>query len=133
MEEERIYTYKANFSLTSPVNDMESAYDYLTDQNMTMRLFDSIVSGVLANTSLRSVSDKIREIIWILKTESRGSVYIKSYAELNEEQLSLIADFVYSQNTEGLGYNFSKQDFSLSEEGELSEFDQNRKIEFVLI
>lgn len=85
MEEERIYTYKANFCLTNPVNDMETAYDYLADQNMTMRLFDSIVSGVLANTSLRSVSDKIREIIWILKTESRGSVYIKSYAELNEE------------------------------------------------
>ena len=130
MEEERIYTYKANFCLTNPVNDMETAYDYLADQNMTMRLFDSIVSGVLANTSLRSVSDKIREIIWILKTENRGSVYIKSYAKLNEEQLSLIADFVYSQNTEGIGYDFSKQDFSLGEEGN---FDPNRKIEFILI
>lgn len=132
MEEERIYTYKANFCLTNPVNDMETAYDYLADQNMTMRLFDSIVIGVLANTSLRSVSDKIREIIWILKTENRGSVYIKSYIELNEEQLSLIADFVYSQNTEGLGYDFSKQDFSFGEEGK-SEFDPNHKIEFVSI
>lgn len=133
MEEERIYTYKANFSLTNPVSDVEAAYDYLIEDNMTKYLLADITNGLLANTSLRSICDKIKNIVWILKTESRGSVYLKSYVKLNEEQLSLIADFVYSQNTEGLGYNFSKQGFSLSEEGELSEFDPNCKIEFVLI
>lgn len=134
MKEEQVYTYKANFALTSPVNDMAAAYGYLTEDNMTKYLWASITNGMLSNTSLRFVCDKIKNITWALKTESRGSIYLKSSARLSEEQLSLIADFVYSQNTEGLGYDFSRQSFSVvGADGKCSEFNSSCKIEFVLI
>lgn len=132
MEEEQVYTYKANFALTNSVSDMKAAYDFLTEDNMTKYLWSSITNGTLSNTSLRFVCDKIKNIIWILKTDDKGSVYLKSSVKLTEEQLSLIADFVYSQNTEGLGYDFSKQSFSMAGE-KCSELDSNYKIEFILI
>lgn len=134
MEEEQVYTYKANFILTNPVSDMKAAYDFLTEDNMTKYLWSSITNGTLSSTSLRLVCDRIKNIIWILKTENSGSIYLKSSVKLTEEQLSLIADFVYSQNTEGLGYDFSRQSFSVTgADGKCSEFDSNCKIEFVLI
>lgn len=67
MKEEQVYTYKANFTLTSPVNDMAAAYGYLTEDNMTKYLWASITNGMLSNTSLRFVCDKIKNITWVLK------------------------------------------------------------------
>lgn len=100
--------YETAFNLTSDVNDLEAAQDYLNDPNMTEYLVEEY-------PKLNGVVNKIE---WILKNYSDGVIKVRTTRELTEEEKEIISEWIKGQNSDGLGEGFEQQDFARLEEDE---------------
>lgn len=99
-----LFKYRTYFKLTAPVNDFESAYKYLREDNMTTYLLD--------DDRCKSCKDDIHYIRWTLVDDESGYIDLETFRELSEEELDKISDWVSGQNSDGLGEGFEQQDFA---------------------
>ena len=97
-------TYSTNFKLTAPVIDVEAAREYLTSDDMTVFLKQ--------DRRTADVSEHVAHIEWQLDDEISGRIILYTSAELTEEELAVISDWVSGQNSDGLGEGFEQQNFA---------------------
>ena len=100
--------YRTYFKLTACVNDLNAAQEYLKAEDMTIYLKE--------DSRLKSVSQFVEKIEWILKDESSGYIDLTTNKELTAEQLAIISDWVSGQNSDGLGEGFEQQNFACYED-----------------
>ena len=107
--------YRTYFKLTACVNDFNAAQEYLKEDDMTVYLKE--------DSRLKSVSQFVEKIEWILKDESSGYIDLTTNKELTTEQLAIISDWVSGQNSDGLGEGFEQQDFACYEDEGLTGYE----------
>lgn len=95
--------YRTYFKLTESVNDFNAARDFLTEDDMTVYLKDDIRC---------KCPDKIISIKWYLTDENSGHIDLETNAELTNEELDQISDWICGQNSDGLGESFEQQPFA---------------------
>lgn len=95
------FIYRTNFNLTNCVTDFEAAYEYLTEDNMTKYLKNSV-----------NFADNIESIVWILTDYDCGYIELKTNCELTSAELDEVSDWVRGQNSDGLGEGFEQQWFA---------------------
>ena len=100
-----LYLYRTNFNLDGEVNDFQEAYDYLTEDNMTVYLKDD-------SRIPQEVRDAIVFIEWILDECDCGHIDLKTNRLMDEKELEFISSYVSGQNSDGLGEGFEQQDFA---------------------
>jgi hypothetical protein len=91
--------YETRFSLTNPVNDIEAAQAYLSDDDMTQYLDDDMKAYV-------------ESIEWKLDTDMTGRVVVKTFEKLSEDMSKKISAWISGQNSDGLGEGFEQQPFA---------------------
>lgn len=100
-----MYYYRTYFKLSNSVNDFDAAYNYLTDDDMSVYLRND--TRIDAHIRFSVV-----EIKWILTDYDAGYVSLVTDRDLNDSELKAISKFVSGQNSDGLGEGFSQQDFA---------------------
>lgn len=100
--------YYIGFTLSSKINDFNSAKKYLEDADMTSILKDEV--------DVKQFKDKIENISWKLVDSWIGYIALITNEELSDKELEIISDWVDTQNSDGLGEGFSGQDFAFDEE-----------------
>ena len=78
--------YRIKFSVSDPVNDLEEAQNYLTNDDMTKYLLDDI------DDRLKSI---ITHIEWIQDKAISGYVELQTTDHLTEEDLNKIMEGIY--------------------------------------
>jgi hypothetical protein len=96
-----MFIYRANFNLTDSVNDFDSAYAYLLNDDMTKYLLGDDRG-----------CKKVVSVQWILETESSGIIEVKTNAELTDLEKKNISEWISGQCSDGLGEGFEQQDFA---------------------
>lgn len=97
--DEAILRYSQEFSMKSPVNDLEAAQNYLSDDDMTKYVPDELLNVV-------------QKAEWVLDDESSGHINIETSRELNAEEQKILSDWIEGQNSDGLGEGFEQQEFA---------------------
>ena len=100
--------YYIGFTLSSKINDFDSAKKYLEDADMTSILKDEV--------DVKQFKNKIENISWKLVDSWIGYIALTTNEELSNKELEIISDWVDTQNSDGLGEGFSGQDFAFDEE-----------------
>lgn len=95
------FKYLQEFSMKSPVNDLEAAQNYLTEDDMTQYLPENL-------------KEKINKVEWQLNDESSGEIVVMANNELSEEEENELYDWIEGQNSDGLGEGFEQQEFAES-------------------
>lgn len=95
--------YRIKFSVSDPVNDLEEAQNYLTNDDMTKYLLDDI------DDRLKSI---ITHIEWVQDKAISGYVELQTTDYLTEDDLNKIKEWIDGQNSDGLGAGYSDQDFA---------------------
>lgn len=109
MAEPNQFTYRTRFTLEAPVNDYDAAYEYLTEDDMTVYLKDSCGN----QERLATIDpEDIISIRWELQDEQSGYIELKSYREFTPEELKGLGDWIRGQCSDGLGEGFEQQDFA---------------------
>lgn len=101
------YTYTTKFTLTDPVLDLESANDYLTEDDMVDYFDEYYEIGV--NEDLVK---KVISINWELQTRDSGKITVKTNALLTYKERKAVSEWIKQQNSDGLGEGFESQDFA---------------------
>lgn len=96
---EPVLRYSQEFSMQSPVNDLEAAQNYLSDDDMTKYVPDELVNVV-------------QKAEWVLDDESSGHINIETTRELGVEEQKILSDWIEGQNSDGLGEGFEQQEFA---------------------
>ena len=108
------FIYRTDFNLKYCVTDFYAAREYLTEDDMTKYLKDSINFG-----------DAIDYIVWILTEIDCGHIDIRANRELTEAELNEVSDWVRGQNSDGLGEGFEQQWFAeIYDECKYTEYDE---------
>lgn len=97
--------YKTTFNLTNDVSDLDSARQYLTEDDMTVYL----------RQSFPDMANLITHIEWVLENECGGYVMLYTVESLSVEQLNMVSEWVRGQNSDGLGEGFEQQPFAEKE------------------
>jgi len=112
-----IYTYCTDFTLTNPVNDLEAAQAYLTDDDMTKYW------------KREHKQSKVIKIQWDLIDEQSGHIVVITNDELIANEADELSDWISGQNSDGLGEGFEQQNFAWisyddeEDEGEMASFN----------
>lgn len=99
-----MFEYSTTFTLTGDVNDLEEAREYLTEDDMTVYLKESV-----------EFADAIEKIEWVLVSTNHGRIELASNRELTDAELKEVSDWVSGQNSDGLGEGFEQQSFAWNE------------------
>lgn len=92
--------YITEFNLSCPVNDFNSARDYLLEDDMTQYLPEEL-------------KKKVKNIRWELKTVVKGNIVITTKSKLSSADWLKLEQWIIGQNSDGLGEGFSGQDFAV--------------------
>lgn len=111
------FEYFADFKLECPVNDLEAARNYLTEDDMTKYLIGSI--GYDKGMETLKPED-IVSIKWKLLDDQKGKIILITTKELTAVESKAISDWIKGQNSDGLGECFEQQDFA-----ENKDYDEN--------
>lgn len=101
------YTYITKFTLTNLVLDLESANDYLTEDDM-VDYFDEYKEIGITEDLVK----KVISINWELQTRDSGKITVKTNALLTDEESKAVSKWISEQNSDGLGEGFEQQDFA---------------------
>lgn len=101
------YTYTTKFTLTDLVLDLESANDYLAEDDMVDYFDEYYEIGV--NEDLIK---KVISINWELQTRDSGKITVKTNALLTYKECKAVSEWIRQQNSDGLGEGFESQDFA---------------------
>lgn len=107
--------YRTNFSLTRPVNDLDEARAYLSeDITDKLREDGAYIDGI----------DQVIGIEWVLRNDQFGYVELSTTKELSDEALDAVSMWIRTQNSLKMGPDFAQQDFAKSPTGkDLNIFD----------
>jgi hypothetical protein len=101
-------TYRAAFSLVSPVNDRGAAQHYLVSDDMTPFL----VSYLASDAATAPAAQTITRVIWLLTSDNTGYVEVDTTEELAAEDSKIISEWIGGQCSNGLGEGFEQQPFA---------------------
>jgi len=99
------HTYRTNFYLEAPVNDIGEAEAYLQEDEMVRYYLSN-------NPEMRGV---VTSIVWNLVGDDSGYVEVEATRELSDEELLGLSHFISGQNSDGLGEGF-EQNFMYHDE-----------------
>lgn len=102
------YYYMTQFLLTYPVNDFDSAVEYLSEDDMTEFLKEHLIGY----NNLPYLAKKVAHIAWQLLFNDCGRIVLVTYEKLSEDELAHISKWVSGQNSDGLGEGFEQQSFA---------------------
>lgn len=101
------YTYTTKFTLTDLVLDLESANDYLAEDDMVDYFDEYKEIGVT-----KDLIKKVISINWELQTRDSGKITVKTNALLTYKERKAVSRWISGQNSDGLGEGFEQQDFA---------------------
>lgn len=101
------YTYTTKFTLTDLVLDLESANDYLAEDDMVDYFDEYKEIGVT-----KDLIKKVISINWELQTRDSGKITVKTNALLTYKERKTVSRWISGQNSDGLGEGFEQQDFA---------------------
>lgn len=110
-----MYIYETKFKLTHPVNDLEAARKYLTEDPMIQYLDDYDLQRAGDPKSIRGLSFEdghITAIDWDLQTAASGVIRVTANRELLPVELVALSSWIKGQCSDGLGEGFEQKDFA---------------------
>lgn len=111
-------TYRAQGSLTHPVNDLNAAREFLRGERM----------GMVVHIYPAEAKPGVHSVTWDLEDEQRWEVTLVADHELPEEQLKLLSEWISGQNSDGIGEGFEQQPFAEHENPDFEE-DENELLQ----
>ena len=93
------FKYEQEFHLNAPVNDMDAAQEYLSEDDMSQYLPDEL-------------KEAVKTVEWKLDDDESGKIEIHTTRELTPDEQSKLNDWIEGQNSDGLGEGFEQQEFA---------------------
>lgn len=110
-----MYIYETKFKLSHPVNDLEAARKYLTEDPMIQYLDNDDLKRAGDPKSIRGLSFEdghITDIVWDLQDESSGVIRVVATCPLHTVELTALSSWIKGQCSDGLGEGFEQQKFA---------------------
>ena len=96
------YIYTTNFYLKNSVLDIDSANEYLHEDNMVNYL----------RSDFKNLSNIFETLEWNLIDKQKGIITLTTNRLLNKEEGDKISKWINGQCSDGLGEGFEQQDFA---------------------
>ena len=105
--------YRTPFHLADCVNDFYAAQEYLTEDDMTEYLKESLDdSCTYFELPMAHLKDKVKHIEWHLTSGNEGYIELTATEEIPQVELDQISEWVSGQCSDGLGESFEQQPFA---------------------
>lgn len=93
--------YDTTFSLSTEVEDVDLAQEFLQQDDMTKYLPERL-KGI------------VTKVEWILFDSEYGTIDVEAERELQDDELTELSEWIRGQNSDGLGESFEQQGFEKS-------------------